>query len=89
MTRRSAWPDRRPTVNDLKRVTTGDQQRMYVLVTLGVYAILVAPAPAAMDLPLPDRHGGAGLPGLAWESPNWSSAGFTAAPNPGGDWTGP
>jgi RND superfamily putative drug exporter len=29
-------------VNDLKRVTTSDQQRMYVLVTLGVYAILVA-----------------------------------------------
>jgi RND superfamily putative drug exporter len=28
-------------VNDLKRVTTSDQQRMYVLVTLGVYAILV------------------------------------------------
>ncbi len=29
-------------VNDLKNVTTSDQQRMYVLVTLGVYAILVA-----------------------------------------------
>ncbi len=29
-------------VNDLKRVTTSDQRRMYVLVTLGVYAILVA-----------------------------------------------
>jgi RND superfamily putative drug exporter len=29
-------------VNDLKRVTTNDQRRMYVLVTLGVYAILVA-----------------------------------------------
>ena len=29
-------------VNDLKNVTTADQQRMYVLVTLGVYAILVA-----------------------------------------------
>jgi RND superfamily putative drug exporter len=29
-------------VNDLKRVTTSDQHRMYVLVTLGVYAILVA-----------------------------------------------
>src|SRR5271165_4396860 len=29
-------------VNDLKDVTTSDQQRMYVLVTLGVYAILVA-----------------------------------------------
>ncbi|QEH33097.1 Membrane transport protein mmpL8 [Aquisphaera giovannonii] len=29
-------------VNDLKTVTTADQQRMYVLVTLGVYAILVA-----------------------------------------------
>jgi RND superfamily putative drug exporter len=28
-------------VNDLKTVTTSDQQRMYVLVTLGVYAILV------------------------------------------------
>jgi putative drug exporter of the RND superfamily len=28
-------------VNDLKNVTTGDQQRMYILVTLGVYAILV------------------------------------------------
>jgi RND superfamily putative drug exporter len=28
-------------VNDLKRVTTSDQRRMYVLVTLGVYAILV------------------------------------------------
>jgi RND superfamily putative drug exporter len=28
-------------VNDLKKVTTSDQQRMYVLVTLGVYAILV------------------------------------------------
>ena len=28
-------------VNDLKKVTTNDQQRMYVLVTLGVYAILV------------------------------------------------
>lgn len=28
-------------VHDLKRVTTNDQQRMYVLVTLGVYAILV------------------------------------------------
>ena len=29
-------------VSDLKRVTTSDQHRMYVLVTLGVYAILVA-----------------------------------------------
>ena len=29
-------------VNDLKKVTTSDQRRMYVLVTLGVYAILVA-----------------------------------------------
>jgi RND superfamily putative drug exporter len=29
-------------VNDLKRVTTSDLHRMYVLVTLGVYAILVA-----------------------------------------------
>jgi RND superfamily putative drug exporter len=29
-------------VNDLKTVTTSDQERMYVLVTLGVYAILVA-----------------------------------------------
>ena len=28
-------------VHDLKRVTTHDEQRMYVLVTLGVYAILV------------------------------------------------
>jgi len=28
-------------VNDLKRVTTSDERRMYVLVTLGVYAILV------------------------------------------------
>ena len=28
-------------VHDLKRVTATDQQRMYVLVTLGVYAILV------------------------------------------------
>ena len=30
------------SVNDLKTVTTSDQRRMYVLVTLGVYAILVA-----------------------------------------------
>ncbi|WP_165219032.1 MMPL family transporter [Aquisphaera insulae] len=29
-------------VNDLRTVTTADQRRMYVLVTLGVYAILVA-----------------------------------------------
>jgi RND superfamily putative drug exporter len=29
-------------VNDLRRVTTNDERRMYVLVTLGVYAILVA-----------------------------------------------
>jgi RND superfamily putative drug exporter len=29
-------------VNDLKNVTTSDQQRMYILVTLGVYVILVA-----------------------------------------------
>jgi RND superfamily putative drug exporter len=29
-------------ISDLKRVTVGDQHRMYVLVTLGVYAILVA-----------------------------------------------
>jgi RND superfamily putative drug exporter len=29
-------------VGDLKRVTVGDQRRMYVLVTLGVYAVLVA-----------------------------------------------
>ena len=29
-------------MNDLKRVTTSDLRRMYVLVTLGVYAILVA-----------------------------------------------
>jgi RND superfamily putative drug exporter len=28
-------------VNDLKRVTTGDERRMYILVTLGVYIILV------------------------------------------------
>ena len=28
-------------VNDLRRVTTSDERRMYVLVTLGVYAILV------------------------------------------------
>jgi RND superfamily putative drug exporter len=28
-------------VNDLRRVTTEDQRRMYVLITLGVYAILV------------------------------------------------
>jgi RND superfamily putative drug exporter len=28
-------------IDDLKRVTTADQHRMYVLVTLGVYAILV------------------------------------------------
>jgi RND superfamily putative drug exporter len=28
-------------VNDLRRVTTTDQRRMYVLITLGVYAILV------------------------------------------------
>jgi RND superfamily putative drug exporter len=31
-----------PAVSDLKRVTTGDQHRMYVLVTLGVYFVLVA-----------------------------------------------
>jgi RND superfamily putative drug exporter len=29
-------------VGDLKRVTTSDQQRMYVLVTLGIYTVLVA-----------------------------------------------
>jgi RND superfamily putative drug exporter len=29
-------------LSDLRRVTAGDQRRMYVLVTLGVYAILVA-----------------------------------------------
>ncbi|MBV8268941.1 MAG: hypothetical protein JO252_21660, partial [Planctomycetaceae bacterium] len=29
------------SVNDLKRVTTVDQRRMYVLVTIGVYVILV------------------------------------------------
>jgi putative drug exporter of the RND superfamily len=29
------------SVNDLKRVTTQDQRRMYVLVTIGVYVILV------------------------------------------------
>ena len=29
-------------VSDLKRVTTSDQHRMYVLVTLGIYAVLVA-----------------------------------------------
>jgi RND superfamily putative drug exporter len=29
-------------VNELKRVTTSDQYRMYALVTIGVYAILVA-----------------------------------------------
>jgi putative drug exporter of the RND superfamily len=29
------------SVNDLKKVTTSDERRMYVLVTLGVYAILV------------------------------------------------
>jgi RND superfamily putative drug exporter len=29
-------------VSDLKRVTTSDQHRMYILVTLGVYTILVA-----------------------------------------------
>ncbi|MGO8897541.1 MAG: MMPL family transporter [Isosphaeraceae bacterium] len=29
-------------VNDLKNVTTSDQRRMYILVTLGVYVILVA-----------------------------------------------
>jgi putative drug exporter of the RND superfamily len=29
-------------VNDLKRITTKDEQRMYVLVTVGVYLILVA-----------------------------------------------
>src|SRR5207244_637842 len=29
-------------VNDLRRVTTSDERRMYLLVTLGVYAILVA-----------------------------------------------
>jgi RND superfamily putative drug exporter len=29
-------------VNDLKNVTSSDQRRMYILVTLGVYAILVA-----------------------------------------------
>jgi RND superfamily putative drug exporter len=29
-------------ISDLKRVTTDDEHRMYVLVTLGVYAILVA-----------------------------------------------
>jgi putative drug exporter of the RND superfamily len=28
-------------IHDLKRVTTSDQQRMYVLVTLGVYVVLV------------------------------------------------
>lgn len=28
-------------VNDLRRVTTGDLRRMYVLITIGVYAILV------------------------------------------------
>ena len=28
-------------VNDLRRVTTSDQRRMYMLITLGVYAILV------------------------------------------------
>ena len=51
-------------VNDLKNVTTSDQRRMYVLVTLGVYAILVALLPAR-DLPLPDSHGCAGLSGVA------------------------
>ncbi len=30
------------SVNDLRRVTTSDERRMYVLVTLGVYVILVA-----------------------------------------------
>ncbi len=29
-------------LSDLKRVTTSDQHRMYVLVTLGIYAVLVA-----------------------------------------------
>ena len=29
-------------VNDLRRVTTSDERRMYLLVTLGVYAVLVA-----------------------------------------------
>ncbi len=29
-------------VNDLKTVTTADQRRMYILVTLGVYAVLIA-----------------------------------------------
>jgi RND superfamily putative drug exporter len=29
-------------VNDLKTVTTSDERRMYVLVTLGVYAVLIA-----------------------------------------------
>jgi RND superfamily putative drug exporter len=29
------------SVSDLKKVTTGDERRMYVLVTVGVYAILV------------------------------------------------
>src|SRR5262249_24418588 len=29
-------------VSDLRRVTTNDERRMYLLVTLGVYAILVA-----------------------------------------------
>jgi RND superfamily putative drug exporter len=30
-----------PMIGDLKRVTTSDERRMYVLVTVGVYAILV------------------------------------------------
>ena len=63
--RRSGSPARPSTVDDLKRVTTSDERRMYVLVTLGVYAILVAPAPPAGDLPLPDRDGRARLPRLA------------------------
>ncbi len=50
--------------SDLKRVTTGDQRRMYVLVTLGVYAILVALLRRPGISLYLDRHRGAGLPGF-------------------------
>ena len=52
-------------VADLKRlVTTQDERRMYWMVTLGVYAILVLLLRRPWDLPLPDRDRGPRLPRL-------------------------
>ena len=77
-------------VSDLKLASHPvTSKRMWVLVTLGVYAILVALLRQARDEPLSGRHGGAGLPVLIGTDRACCSRGAPRSPILGGSSIGP